>query len=81
MSESDSEEDPVGNWKMYSPGHGRRAGEAMVETAGTDDRVTVVLCPPFLPGPGREVLTGSKVLLGAQNVYLGKEGVHRRVMR
>lgn len=66
----------AGNWKMYSSQASAVAlAKAMVDAAGNDDRVTVVLCPPFpYLTKVAEVLAGSKVKLGAQNAYLEKEG-------
>src|SRR5262245_48262549 len=66
----------AGNWKMYTT---RATAEglaaAIKEGVGTEDRVTVAVCPPF-PYLGRvgEVLAGGRVLLGAQNCYPEKEG-------
>src|SRR5262245_30043639 len=66
----------AGNWKMYSNQATAVAlSQAVVETAGQDDRVTVIVCPPFpYLAKVADVLAGSKVLLGAQNLYLEKEG-------
>ncbi len=66
----------VGNWKMYTTAtEARQLAEAVVEGAGSENRVSVALCPPFpylaLVG---EILKGSPVALGAQNLYPAKEG-------
>jgi triosephosphate isomerase len=66
----------VGNWKMYTNGAAaRRLAAAVVDGLGSEDRVTVAVCPPFpylaLVG---EILKGSRVALGAQNLYPEKEG-------
>ena len=66
----------IGNWKMHT--NAAEAGllaKAVVDGAGDEDRVSVVLCPPFpylaLVG---EILKGSRIALGAQNLYPEKEG-------
>jgi triosephosphate isomerase len=66
----------VGNWKMYTTAaEARRLAKAVVEGMGIEDRVSVAVCPPFpylaLVG---EILEGSRVALGAQNLYPEKEG-------
>jgi triosephosphate isomerase len=66
----------VGNWKMYTTaGEARQLAEAVLDGVGSEDRVSVTLCPPFpylaLVG---EILKGSRVALGAQNLYPEKEG-------
>jgi triosephosphate isomerase len=66
-----------GNWKMFTTAaSGRELAVAVAQGVG-DDRVRVAVCPPFpylaLIG---EVLKGSRVALGAQNVYPAKEGAY-----
>ena len=66
----------VGNWKMYTTSvEARRLARAIVDGMGIEDRVSVAVCPPFpylaLVG---EILTGSCVALGAQNLFPEKEG-------
>jgi triosephosphate isomerase (TIM) len=66
----------VGNWKMYTTAAlASRLAKAVADGIGTEDRVSVAVCPPFpylaLVG---EVLKGSRVALGAQNLYPEKEG-------
>ncbi|MFZ1051534.1 MAG: triose-phosphate isomerase, partial [Candidatus Sulfotelmatobacter sp.] len=66
----------VGNWKMYTTvAEARRLAKAVVHGMGIADRVSVAVCPPFpclaLVG---EILKGSRVALGAQNLYPEKEG-------
>lgn len=66
----------VGNWKMYtSPSSAIELATAVASGVGGDDRVSVVLCPPFpfLAMVG-QVLRGSKLALGAQNCYHEAEG-------
>ncbi len=66
----------VGNWKMYTTtAEARRLARAIVDGVGIQDRVSVAVCPPFpylaLVG---ELLKGSSVALGAQNLYPENEG-------
>ena len=66
----------VGNWKMYTnAAEARRLAKVVVDGMGAQERVSVTLCPPFpylaLVG---EILEGSRVALGAQNLYPEKEG-------
>ena len=66
----------VGNWKMYTnTSEAKRLAKAVVDGMSAEERVSVTLCPPFpylaLVG---EILKGSGVALGAQNVYPEKEG-------
>ena len=65
-----------GNWKMYTTATvARRLAKAIVDGVGMEDRVSVAVCPPFpylaLVG---EILKGSRIALGAQNMYPEKEG-------
>jgi len=66
----------VGNWKMHTTtAEARQLAKAIVAGMGIEDRVSVAVCPPFpylaLVG---EILKGSRVALGAQNLYPEKEG-------
>jgi triosephosphate isomerase len=66
----------AGNWKMFTT---RAAAQdlaaAVVRGLGTEDRVDVAVCPPFpYLLPVAEALRGSRVALGAQNLYPEKEG-------
>ena len=66
----------VGNWKMHTTAaEASRLAKAIVDGMGIEDRVSVAVCPPFpylaLVG---EILKGSRVALGAQNLYPEKEG-------
>ena len=66
----------AGNWKMNTPlAEAKALGAAVAKGVGTDDRVTVAVCPPF-PWllPVAETLRGSAVALGAQNVYSETKG-------
>jgi triosephosphate isomerase (TIM) len=66
----------VGNWKMHTTAvDAKWLAAAIVDGMDTEDRVAVAVCPPFpylaLVG---DVLKGSRVALGAQNLYPEKEG-------
>ncbi|MGD0964680.1 MAG: triose-phosphate isomerase [Candidatus Acidiferrales bacterium] len=69
----------VGNWKMHTTtAEATQLAKAIVDgmgIMGSKDRVSVAVCPPFpylaLVG---EILKGSCVALGAQNLYPEKEG-------
>ena len=69
----------VGNWKMHTTAsEARQLTKVIVDGMGimsNQDRVSVAVCPPFpylaLVG---EILKGSRVALGAQNLYPEKEG-------
>jgi triosephosphate isomerase len=66
----------VGNWKMHTTAAtARQLASAVVHGLGAEDRVKVAVCPPFsylaLVG---DVLRGSPVALGAQNLSFEKEG-------
>lgn len=66
----------IGNWKMYTTAaEARQLAEAIVDGVGRKGNVSVVICPPFpylaLVG---EILKGSCVSLGAQNLYPEKDG-------
>ena len=66
----------VGNWKMYTTAEeAGRLAKAIVEGVGIDERVSVAVCPPFpYLALVAEILKGSHVALGAQNIYPKKEG-------
>ncbi|QJW94657.1 triose-phosphate isomerase [Frigoriglobus tundricola] len=66
----------VGNWKMHTTvAEAEQLATAIVEGIGNEDRGRVAVCPPFpylaLVG---EILKGSRVALGAQNLYPEAEG-------
>ena len=66
----------AGNWKMYTTAAtARELASAVVRGLGPESRVTVAVCPPFpYLSAVAEVLRGSPVGLGAQNLYPEKEG-------
>src|SRR5437899_8542600 len=66
----------AGNWKMFTTAQtGRELAAAVVKGCAGWAGVRVAVCPPFpyLSVVG-EVLRGSPVALGAQNVYPANEG-------
>ncbi len=66
----------AGNWKMHTTAASAvELASAIVKGLGAEDRVAVAVCPPF-PYLRRvaDVLRGSRVALGAQNMYPEKEG-------
>jgi triosephosphate isomerase len=66
----------AGNWKMFTDSiTAELLAAAVVKGVGSDDRVTVAVCPPF-PYLSRvfQSVKDSRVALGAQNVYPAKEG-------
>ncbi|MFM8271503.1 MAG: triose-phosphate isomerase, partial [Gemmata sp.] len=66
----------AGNWKMNTTlAEARALASAVAKGVGTDDRVTVAVCPPF-PWllPVAEAVKGSAVALSSQDVYCEKKG-------
>jgi triosephosphate isomerase len=66
----------VGNWKMHTTAaEAGQLARAVVDGVGAEDRIAVVICPPFpyLAHVGA-IVKGSRVALGAQNLYPEKEG-------
>jgi triosephosphate isomerase len=66
----------VGNWKMFTTAaEARQLAKAVLDGVDNDECISVIVCPPFpylaLVG---QILKGSRVALGAQNVYPEKEG-------
>jgi triosephosphate isomerase len=66
----------IGNWKMHTAAaEAGRLARAVVDGVGREDHVCVAVCPPFpylaLVG---EILAGSRVALGAQNLYPAEDG-------
>src|SRR4051794_601490 len=66
----------AGNWKMFTTAKSaRELAAAVVQGLGTEERVTVGVFPPFpYLSHVAEVLRGSSVVLGAQNLYPATEG-------
>ena len=68
----------VGNWKMHTTAlEAQHLAKGVLDGFGGADHVTVVLCPPFpylaLVG---DMLKGSEIQLGAQNMYPDKQGAY-----
>jgi triosephosphate isomerase len=66
----------AGNWKMYTTlASAQKLAKEVVDGLGSEERVTVAVCPPFpyLAQVG-QVVKGSRIGLGAQNMYPEKEG-------
>jgi len=66
----------AGNWKMYTTNAtAKELAAAVVASLGSEDRVTVAVCPPFpYLAAVAPVIKGTNVALGAQNCYFEKEG-------
>jgi triosephosphate isomerase len=66
----------AGNWKMYTNAvSARELADAVVRGVGDEARVRAALCPPFpYLNDVANVVRGSRVSLGAQNLYPEKEG-------
>jgi triosephosphate isomerase len=66
----------AGNWKMFTTlAQARQLAQSVVKGLGSENRVCVAVCPPFpYLIPVAEVLRGTSVALGAQNLYPEKEG-------
>ncbi|MBV9124262.1 MAG: triose-phosphate isomerase [Planctomycetes bacterium] len=66
----------AGNWKMFTTqATARQLAAAVVKGVANEDHVRVAVCPPFpYLLPVAEVVRGSRVELGAQNLYPEKEG-------
>lgn len=65
----------AGNWKMFTTTSvARQLAAGVVQGLGQENRVSVAVCPPYpFLAVVAEVLRGSRVTLGAQNVYPEKE--------
>ena len=66
----------AGNWKMYkTPSESREMVQELVALIGEDPEVEVLVCPSFtgLAAVG-EVVSGTPVQLGAQNVHWEDQG-------
>lgn len=66
----------AGNWKMYkTTAEAKALVSALIEALKDEERVEVVVCPPFTAlaavGP---LLAGTRIGLGAQDVHWEKEG-------
>ena len=66
----------VGNWKMHTTAfEAKQLAKGIIDGFDGADGVTVILCPPFpylaLVG---DMLKGTQIALGAQNMYPDKDG-------
>jgi triosephosphate isomerase len=66
----------IGNWKMHTTAVVAAAlAKAIVDGVGNEEHIGIILCPPFTYlALVCDVLKGSHVSLGAQNLYPEKEG-------
>jgi triosephosphate isomerase len=66
----------AGNWKMYkTPAETRAFFEAFRPLVQAASHCEIVICPPFLDLPAAiEAARGTRILVGAQNLYWAKEG-------
>ena len=66
----------AGNWKMYkTPAEATRTALDLIGRVSNVTGVDVMIAPPFPAlGPVSEVVLGSKVQLGAQNLFWEDEG-------
>ena len=76
MMDSVQQKTIVGNWKMHTTSSdARQLARGIVDGLRNQEGVSVILCPPFpylaLVG---DILKGSRIALGAQNMYPEKEG-------
>ncbi|MGH7409683.1 MAG: triose-phosphate isomerase [Candidatus Methylomirabilis sp.] len=68
----------AGNWKMYkTPSEAVVLAEAVLKELSVPDKIDVVICPPFTAlGVVGQVLAGSRLGLGAQDLHWEKEGAY-----
>jgi triosephosphate isomerase len=76
MKTHSSQKVVVGNWKMHTTSvEAEQLAKGIIDGFDRSEHVTVILCPPFpylaLVG---EMLKGTQIALGAQNMYPDKEG-------
>jgi triosephosphate isomerase len=66
------------NWKMYkTPDQARDFFRDFLLLVAGHDRDEIVVCPPYLDIPvAVEAVTGSQVVIGAQNLHWEKEGAY-----
>jgi triosephosphate isomerase len=66
----------VANWKMHTTAsEAQQLAKGVVDGLSGPDHVTVILCPPFpYLGIVGDMLKGSRVSLGAQNMYPEADG-------
>lgn len=68
----------AGNWKMYKTTAAAKAlAEALVREVGREDQAEVVICPPYTSlAAVASILAGTKIALGAQDLYWLDEGAY-----
>ena len=68
----------AGNWKMHKDNAAaRELAEALVEGVGGEEKVDVVLCPPFTAlTVVASVIAESNIALGAQDIFWAEEGAY-----
>ncbi len=68
----------AGNWKMYKTrGEAEALAKSLAGGLGNEDKVEVVLCPPFTAlGTVGRTISGTKIALGAQDVFSEPEGAY-----
>jgi len=66
----------VGNWKMHMLAETAvQLASAVVDGMSDEERISVVICPPFpYLAHIAEIVKGSRVALGAQNLYPAEDG-------
>ena len=66
----------VGNWKMHTTSiAAEQLAKGIIEGFDRSEHVTVILCPPFpYLALVSDMIKGSQIALGAQNMYPDKEG-------
>jgi triosephosphate isomerase (TIM) len=66
------------NWKMYkTPDHAREFLESLMPSASGHERDEIVLCPPFTAITAVvEAVKGTRISVGAQNMFWEKEGAY-----
>ncbi len=68
----------AGNWKMHkTPSQAALLAEMVVKEISSVDGIEVVVCPPFTAlAAVANVIVGSRIGLGAQNLHWEKEGAY-----
>jgi triosephosphate isomerase len=78
MSSATPRRTPIvaGNWKMfYGPTQAREFAQSLLDGLASIPTVERVLCPPAISLTAvHEVLSGSQIRLGAQNMYFEEQG-------
>lgn len=69
----------IGNWKMYptSVKEAREKFTKIKKVAGTLRNVQTVICPPFVyVSDLQKLVTGHRIVVGAQNAWIENEGAY-----